>query len=95
MLTAPACAAQDCNAVIYKNANTTGQIAANIIFQTGTAGQGSGCQLIVTSQQGGSVLIVNSANQVLYGKDRPPQQKGLSQLLKQSGCQSPSSWEPC
>lgn len=60
--------AQNCEAVIYKNVNTTGRIPANSIFSTGTAGKGTGCQLIVTSQQGGTVLIVNSANQVLYGE---------------------------
>ena len=77
MLTALECAVQDCNAVIYKNSNTSGLIPANAIFQTGTAGQGTGCQLIITSQQGGSLLIVDSAQQVLYGKDTPAQQKAL------------------
>ena len=86
MLTALACAAQDCNAVIYKNSNTSGLIPANAIFQTGTAGLGTGCQLIITSQQGGSLLIVDSAQQVLYGEDKPAQQKGPSWLLTQSRC---------
>ena len=69
---------QDCNAVVYKNANTTGAIYANAIFETGTYGQGSGCQLIVTSEQGGSMIVVDSANQVLYGEDTPPHHEGPS-----------------
>lgn len=62
----------DCNAVVYKNVNTTGTVPANAIFETSTYGKGTGCQLIVTSEQGGTVLVVNSANQVLYELPRVP-----------------------
>lgn len=64
--------AQDCNLYLYKNVNTSGRIPANIIFQSYTSGQGTGCQFIVSSQQGGSMIIVDSAKKVLFGKDRPP-----------------------
>ena len=60
---------QDCNLVLYKNANTTGAIPQNAIFASGTSGRGNNCQFIVSSQQGGVCFIVNDANQVLFGED--------------------------
>ena len=58
--------------MLYKNANTTGFIPDNIIYQSNTAGMGTGCQFIISSQQGGLGFILNDANQVLFGKHGVP-----------------------
>lgn len=73
--------------MIYKNVNTTGTIPANAIFSTGTYGQGTDCQLIVTSEQGGTVFILNSANDVLFGEPTTPK-VGYSFCLwpRSAGC---------
>lgn len=61
--------AQDCNLVLYKNANTTGAIAQNAIYSSGTSGKGQGCQFIVDSQQGGVAFIIDNQNNVLFGEE--------------------------
>ena len=66
--------AQDCNLVLYKNVNTTGTIPANAIFASNTYGQGQGCQFIVTSQQGGTAIVIDNQNNVLFGMDTALQQ---------------------
>ena len=70
--------AQDCNLVLYKQVNITTPGPGTAIFSSGTYGQGQGCQFIVTSQQGGTAIVIDSANNVLFGKQTALQQDKLA-----------------
>lgn len=62
----PACL-QDCNLVLY-NGMGTGS-AANIVYQSNTAGQGTPpCRLFVSSANGGSFSVLDSKNAVLFSR---------------------------
>ena len=64
--------AQDCNLVLYTGAGTA---ANNAIYSSGTYNQGNPapCRMLVSSTGAGSIMVLDSANHILFMRPAPPQ----------------------